>query len=298
MDVMQKALYGGILPGGIALLLALIALVAARRGLTGPRLPAWAAPVAAAAGLLISFYAQFEANTGRWRWIIPAAALTALAWAGTLMAWPDGRPRILLRSLAVATGLALLCGALMWPSFYDRQPQWMRLVPFAAAAVLGLCLYPAAVRWATPIEALAVAIAGALLVPVVVFSGNAMFAELLVTAVVAAGAPAALALLVPGDRYRDWRRGVSAGALGLALAYPMFALLAWGNSFDLPASHAWALLLPCTAPLLIWVARIPGLSRRPLIAAIVAAACVLHVAVAGFALAFKEADTAAYDPGF
>lgn len=298
MDVMQKALYGGILPGGVAVLLALIALVAARRGLAGLRLAAWVAPVAAAAGLLISFYAQFEANTGRWRWIVPATVLLALAWAGALMAWREDRPRILLRSVALATGLALVCGALMWPSFYDRQPQWMRLLPFACAAVLSLGLYPAAVRWATPIEALAVVIAGALLVPVVVFSGNAMFGELLMTGVVAAGASAALALLVPGDRHRDWRRGVVAGALGLALAYPMYALLAWGNSFDLPASHAWALLLPCAAPLLIWVARIPGLSRRPLIATIVAAACVLHVAVAGFALAFKEADTAAYDPGF
>ena len=101
------------------------------------------------------------------------------------------------------------------------------------------------------------------------------------------------------EAFVEGRRRVSAGAIGVALAYPMFALVAWCNSYDLPAIHAWALALPCAALPLIWVSRLPWLSRHPLLGAAAAVIAVGAVAALGLVLAYQGVeDIAVYDPGF
>src|SRR5687768_16186288 len=297
MDPVQKAIWGGVVPAALAVLFPGLALLAASRGLGGRRLAAWAVPLAAAGGMLISFAMQFAESSGRWLGILWAASAALLLWPVVLAPWPQRRLLIAFSALAPLS-LAAVAGAAMWGTFYDSQPDWQRWLPIVSTLLLALALYALAIRWATPADGIAVAIAGLMLTPIVVFSGNATFAELLATAAVAGGAASLMALSVRGERYDDWRHGVSAGALGLALVYPLYAVLAWGNSYDLPNSHAWALLLPCAAVPLVWVSRIPGLSRKALIAGIIAITCVTLIAGAGFVLAYREADTAAYDPGF
>lgn len=299
MDLMTKALWGGILPGALALIFASLALWRAKRGQACRRLAAWAVPLAASAGLVISFSAQFAGNTGRWRWIIATTLALLLLWPLTLVPWPRQRSRVALFAAGAATLLALAGGGLMWPSFYAEEAMWLRGVPFVAAAAMGALLYPVAVRDANPAMGIAIALAGALLMPVILFSKNATFAELFITTATAAGVASSFALMVRGERYAEWRQGISAGALGVALAFPMFAVLAWGNKYDIakPDLFAWALALPCLAVALVWMARIPLLARRPVLAGIVVIACAALVAGAGFALAYNQADTSAYDPG-
>lgn len=297
MDPVQKAIWGGVVPAGLAALLAGLALVAASRGLGGRRLAAWAVPLGAASAMLISFAMQFEESSGRWLGILWASTAVLVLWPAVLAVQPQ---RWLLIGLTVPASalLAGVSGALMWGTFYDSQPEWQRWLPIAATLILVAALYPLAVRWATPADAIAVALAGLLLTPIVVFSGNATFGELLATTAVVCGAASLMALAVRGEQFADWRQGISAGAIGISLVYPLFAVLSWGNSYDLPDSHAWALLLPCAAVPLVWVSRIPELSRKAFVAGVIAITCVTVVAGVGFVLAYREADTAAYDPGF
>lgn len=300
MDLMTKALYGGILPGALALLFAGLALWQANRGHACRRLAAWAVPLAASTGLVISFSAQFAGNTGRWRWIISTTLALLLLWPLTLMPWPRQSKWIALFTAGAAALLAVIAGGLMWPSFYADESMWLRGVPFLAATAMGALLYPFAVRHANPATGIAIALAGALLMPVILFSKNATFAELFITTPAAAGIASLFALVVRGQGYAEWRQGISAGALGVALVFPMFAVLAWGNRYDItkPDLFAWALVLPCLAVTLVWIARIPVLARRPLLAGMVVIASAALVAGAGFALAYNQADTSAYDPGF
>ncbi len=299
MDLMNKALYGGIIPGGLALMLALISLLTASRGSLGRRLAAWVVPVAGAAGMFISFHLQFRpAVPERWTGIVTVSAALLLVWVVAVTLWPATTRRLALVGIPAILVIAAVGGSFMLPTFYDRQDQWLRAIPFLAAAVLAASLYPLAIRDAKSGDAIAVALAGGLLTPIVLFAGTGKFSELLVTAPVAAGGAGVLALSLRQERFAQWRHGICAGAIGVVLIYPMYALIAWGNSYDLPRSHAWALLLPCAAVLAIWVSRMPGLSRKPLLAGILAIACVAGVAAAGFAMAYREADTAAYDPGF
>ena len=298
MDPVQKALWGGIFPAALGALAAGLTLLAASRGIGGRRLAAWSVPLAGIAAMLASYFMQFEESSGRWRGILWAVAAILVVWPILLTPRVERWRSVVALTLVAALVLAAVAGAAMWGTFYESQPTWQRWIPVVATAVLVVGLYPLAIRLAMASDGLAVALAGAILTPVVVFSGNATFAELLVAPVVSAGVASLMALFLNGERWEEWRRGICAGAIGLALIYPCFAVLAWGNSYDLPDSHAWALALPCVAVLLTWTARIPGLSRKTIVAGVIAVSCVVAVAGAGFGLAFREADTAAYDPGF
>ena len=186
----------------------------------------------------------------------------------------------------------------MWPTILPSHPQWMHGLPFVFAGFLTALLYPLAAVQARRGDALAIAAAVGLMVPVVVVSGQAKFGELLMPAAIAAAAASVLGLVMRGERWRAWRDGIAAGAIGVALLVPMWAMLCWSYGYDLKPQHGWGLALPCLAPALLWVGRLGALASRPLLAAIVVMALVAGVAGAGVAVALSVTDTAAYDPGF
>ena len=96
MDVLNQALYGVVVPAGLALALGGLTLWRARAH-TCSRLAAWVVPMAAAVAIALSFQVRFSGPPERWHRIIFTAAGLMLVWALGLMLRTQGR-----RGLAVA----------------------------------------------------------------------------------------------------------------------------------------------------------------------------------------------------
>ena len=297
MDVFNQALYGIIIPAGIALTFCGVTLWRARVH-TCSRLPTWIVPLATAVGISLSFQVRFSGPSERWHRIVFTAAGLMLVWSLGLMFRMQNRRGLGVTAAATTLAAALVAGALMWPTILPGKPQWMHGLPFVFAGFLAALLYPLAVVQARRVDALAIAAAVGLMVPVVIVSGQAKFGELLLPSGIAAGVAVLSAFAVRGERFKAWREGIAAGAMGVALLLPMWAVLCWSYGYDLKPQHGLGLGLPCVAPALLWVGRLRLLSSRPLVAGIVVIALVAGVAGIGTALALSVTDTAAYDPGF
>lgn len=297
MDVFNQALYGVIIPTGLALALAGLTLWRAR-GHACSRLASWVVPLAAAVSIALSFQVRFSGPPERWHRIVFAAAGLLLVWAVGLMFRPPGRRGLALAAAGTTLAAALVAGAVMWPTILPSRPPWMHGLSFVLTAFLTAVLYPLAAAQPRRSDAIAIAAVLGLMVPVIIVSGQAKFGELLLPSAIAAAVAGLMALAVRGPHWNAWREGIAAGAIGAGLLLPMWAVLCWSYGYDLKPQETWGLALPCVAPALLWVGRLRPLTARPLIAGIVTTLLVAAVAGAGTALALSVTDTAAYDPGF
>jgi hypothetical protein len=298
MDTFEPALYGVIIPIGLVLIFGGLALWRARAHACS-RLAALVVPLATAVAIALSFQVRFSGLPEKWHRIVFTAVGLMLVWAVGLMFRTQGRRGLALAAAGTTLAAALVAGAVMWPTILPSRPEWMHGLPFVLAGFVTAVLYPLAAVKARRADALAIAAAVGLMVPVVVVSGQAKFGELLLPSGIAAGFASVFALAMRGQRWGAWREGIAAGALGTALLLPMWAVLVYSYSYnDLKPQHVWGLALPCVAPALLWVGRVGWIARRPLVAGILVIVLVAAVAGAGTALALSVTDTAAYDPGF
>ena len=297
MDVLHQALYGVVIPAGLALALAALTRWRAR-GHSSSRLATCVVPLATAVAIVLSFQ-RFSGPPERWHRIVLAAAGLLLVWTLSLMFRSPGRRALAVAAAGTTLLASLAAGTLMWPTILPSRPQWMHGLPFVCAGFLTAVLYPLAAVQARRADGLAIAAAAGLMVPVVVVSGQAKFGELLLPAAIASGIGGLLALSLRGERCKAWGEGIGAGAMGVALLLPIWAVLCWSYGYDhLKPQERWGLALPCVAPVLLWAGRLRPLVARPRLAGVTVFILVAGLAGAGTALALSVTDTAAYDPGF
>jgi len=254
VDVTEKMLFAGIVPGAVALAL----LLAGRRPWRRPvseYAGRWALSLAIVLGVVASFLLLHRDTSGRWTWIVWAIA--AAGGVGTVAGvldrnWPILRPVFLLLLVAVMSGV-------LWPAYYDDTPIWLRFAPFVGGVVLVASVESFAYRHPGPGLPLTLTIALAGLFSVVVLSGNATIADLAAPLIAVLVATGVVALLDPRMTME------AGGGAVVAASMPAFATLAWVNSYDLPGAFIAAFILATGSPLFLWVGECRFVEKRSLL---------------------------------
>ena len=295
-DQTRQALFAVALPLGASAALILLLWLAARRRssesvLTG-RLAAWVVPGVTLAGVLASYWFQFRDREGRWQWLIVALAITPVLWASSLMVGRAGRVRAFAASFTFAVGTCVTVGYVAVQTIYPSQAVGYATIVPAAMFALGLVLHPLATRNPTAFDAAAVAVAGLATAAVVVLGQFMGAGELLSPAWVACGVAAVGSLAFRSNE--AIRRGLLAGAVGIALLLPVTALVGWLNSYDLGPAMAAAYVLPSAGLVLLWMSRLPFARRRPILWSAVAAGLAVAASIVALTLALSNVDLRAF----
>jgi hypothetical protein len=293
---LQRGIYAVAVPAGLAALAVGVTLLVARFRHSCRRSAAWAVPLAASLGIAIAFVqpfhelrepGSFNASAWlQWMWVIPASLAILILWPAFLLVWPAERGRRWFWGAWTALGLAAVGGVLAGLGRYEvLSTNYLYVVPVAVAG-MAVLLYPAAVRDATPADAIACGIAVLIALPALALTGYWTPAMLLAPAGATALTAGIVELLIRSDRYAEWRHGVSAGAMAVPMLLPVAAVLTWFGSFDLTATWAVALGLPSIACVVAVYAR-----RFPGVMAVVIAAV---MSFAGLAITYTQTDLRVY----